>query len=415
MLSTERIYLLPYYFQFLKFGPAGKGRISSALDMEGEWVHKGIVYETPEAEWIVLATRTATRGALISLFEHKGQKSAKVLRRVLLAVTVPDTLIEGAKKLGVSIYKFPADPTFTQVPCSLCGTRIAPIHYPWRCPSCPSEFGSDYRLVICHQCGIAFRTAPRVEREVFAAIDDSAVWNKTPLCPDCRKASLETPVLGFDGTLRNLILLGLLRGRLKLEKLPSLGVPLEYVNRIIRPAFMRMAALPMGSPAAATTEMPPLNEIIAPGSAPALLSLVEGEENEGSRVAISTKVDVALGFSEERGGVGNQLLEDEISALEQASRRGILRRPDEDAKTYLERMTALPPSHVKPTAYQSLDAMDADLVEACRKLTERDLMELMKAASDIASKIGSQLEASQSAGEDLLSYVARLKSIAPKD
>jgi hypothetical protein len=59
--------------------------------------------------------------------------------------------------------------------------------------------------------------------------------------------------------------------------------------------------------------------------------------------------------------------------------------------------------------------MDADLVEACRKLTERDLMELMKAASDIASKIGSQLEASQSAGEDLLSYVARLKSIAPKD
>ncbi len=415
MIPSERIYLLPYYHQFLRSGPAGRGLITSMLDVEGEWVHRGIAYESKGELWLILASRTATRANLITLFEHKGAAGDRPVHRVMLAATVPDAVVEGSRKLGVTIYRFPAEPKFTQIPCSLCGTRIDASHYPWRCPHCPSDFGSDYRLVICHRCGIPFRTSPKAEREVHNAIGDDEIWSKHSLCPDCRREDMASPVLGFDGTARNLILNGLLKGKLKIERLPTLGVPLSYVDRVIRPSFMRIAALPRGSQAAKALEMPPLANLSA-SEGQAMLVGSLGAEGDGSQVAISTAVDQALGVARENtGGIVNQLLEDEISALEQASRRGIARREEEAAGAYLERMLALPPTHVKPSFLKILDAIDADLVEAFRRLPERDLSALIRVGADLTAKVGKELDTPQTPGEDILTYLMRLKARAPPE
>ncbi len=415
MIPGERIYLLPYYYQFLRNSPAGRGIISTTLDIEGEWVHRGLAYETKDATWLILASRTATRANLITLFEHKGAVSEHTVHRVLLAVMVPSAVIEGARKLGVSIYKFPSEPKFTQIPCSLCGTRIDAAHYPWRCPQCPSEFGSDYRLVICHRCGIPYRTSPRMEREVYTTIDDEEVWSKHSFCPDCRREDLTSPVLGFDGTARNLILYGLLKGKLKIERLPMLGVPQPYVERVIRPSFMRVAALPRGSAITKELEMAPLSELTAAQGQAQLLSAMVAEDGE-SHLAIGKVVDEALGTKPAPEAVPvNQLLEDEISALEQASHRAIARREEEEAAPYLERMLAMPPTHLKPSISKVLDAIDADLVEAFRRLPEQDLPALLRVAADITARVGKELDTPQSPGEDIMTYLMRLKSKAPLD
>jgi hypothetical protein len=207
----------------------------------------------------------------------------------------------------------------------------------------------------------------------------------------------------------------LLKGKLKIERLPMLGVPQPYVERVIRPSFMRVAALPRGSAITKELEMAPLSELTAAQGQAQLLSAMVAEDGE-SHLAIGKVVDEALGTKPAPETVPvNQLLEDEISALEQASHRAIARREEEEAAPYLERMLAMPPTHLKPSISKVLDAIDADLVEAFRRLPEQDLPALLRVAADITARVGKELDTPQSPGEDIMTYLMRLKSKAPLD
>lgn len=408
MIPSERIYLLPYYNRFLQTGPVGKGVIVSPLDAIGEWLLRGIVFRTEKGDWTIVAMRTPTRQTLITLLERQELAKPERLRRALLTTNAPEAVVTAAEKLGIATFRFQTEPKQLEVPCSLCGTRIKPDHFPWRCKECPNQFGSEYRIVICHRCASPFRTSPRLERETLSLIADPAVWDTTTSCPDCRRAQLQSPVLAFDGTVRNLILYGLLRGKLKMEHLAEMGAPADYVSEVIRPAFMKLSTMGRQAAVAKSLEMEPPKQLV--GDETKVEEVISIDSGSKSMVEIATTIDSVLSDSSVAAPV-NELLEAEISALEQASRTGIVRNHYESAQDYLKRIGSTPPQLVPPRPALVLDAMDADLVEASRVLPEFDLDSLLKAGADISSKVAEKLNTAQKRGEDLLTFIGRMKEM----
>lgn len=409
MIPGERIYLIPYYHQFLKKGPVDPGEIISPLDREGEWLRQGILYHTENQDYVIVAVKTATRESLITLMQRGKQRNKPNLQMVEVCLKVDDAVVQAAEKLGLSIFKFPSDPKLPPIPCSTCGKHIDPAQPPWRCKECAEAFSGEYRLVICHKCALPFRTSPNLEHTLAERLKETGVWRVEILCPDCRLSSEEVSLLKFDGTLKSLILWALLRGHIKLETLSQMGVPTDYTNRVVRPEFLKLMSAPKGP------RLPDASDKVTPtmisGTTKRKGGVGLGERDEGSTVEISTNVAVAMGTPETAQTTNVDPVEMEIEALNTACLTGITREPNEDPREYIHRALAVPSADMPVDSLSIVNAIEEDLSEAHRKLTKESLESLFRAEGDVAGELMKKTGIYQEPGESLRRYLKRLRTM----
>ena len=409
MIPGERIHLIPYYHQLLKKGPLAPGEIVSQLDREGEWLRQGILYHTLTQDWVIVAVKTATRESLITLMQRAKERNKPNLKMVQACLKADDTVIQAAEKLGISLYKYPTDPKLPPIPCSTCGAKIDPAVPPWRCKDCAEAFSGEYRLVICHKCALPFRTSPNLEHQLAEKLKETGVWRVEILCPDCRLSSEQEALLKFDGTLKSLILWALLRGHIKIESLTQMGVPIDYINHVIRPEFLKLISAPKGevSADASGTTAPTMVASAQQGAVAKMIA----DGAEGSAVAISTNMAAAMGTKEAAEVPSEDLVELEIEALNAAYASGMSRELNEDPKTYVDRVRAEPPSHLLVEESAIVEAIEDTLAEAYRRLPKERLESLFRAEGDIAGELSRKVGISQEPGESLVRYLGRLKTL----
>lgn len=407
-IPSERIYLLPYYHLFLKSGTVELGVIKSPMDPEGEWLRKGVNYSSPGKTWAIQCVKNATRDTLISLLQRAQSSGGDNLGMVMVCLNKSEAVVEAAEKLGIAIYQFPEEPRLPPVPCSTCGKRLDPSKPPWRCADCATKFTGEHRMVICHRCLMPFRTSPSLDHKLADALKESGVWTNEIICPDCRIANLKEPLLHFDGTLKSVILWGLLRGHLRLEGLIRLGIPTEYVDGVIRPSFMRLS----------------LEKVKRAGTAakgPLMPQAIFGVDKSGggtptprpagtdSVVGIYTAVGGALGGADEVSRSVSTPIELEVLAVEEAFRTGTLRELDESTSSYLDRVRGIntPPAPIEPLTL--INAIDSNLMEAYGSLREEDAGKLRKVEESIVARLRDMTKLPEEPDESLLGYLVRLR------